>query len=234
MVTSEVGIAALNPAEQRQQRGIALRGLYAITDSCLTPGPMLLEAVAAALRGGAVLVQYRDKSRDHARRRAEAAALVALCRQQGVAMIVNDDAELALAVGADGVHVGADDATLESVRQQLGPAAIIGVSCYDQLQKARWSAAHGADYVAFGSFFASPTKPAAVPAHFSILAAARRELSLPIAAIGGIDQHNGARLVDLGADLLAVVSGVFGAPDVEAAAAGLSRLFATRSSSVDH
>ena len=216
---------------QRGTRTAARRplgGLYAVTDAMLTPGPQLLAAVAAALRGGAALVQYRDKGGDSGRRQAEAAALLALCRQHGVPLIINDDPELARAVGADGVHLGADDPSLEAARTLLGPAAIVGVSCYDRLETARRAAERGADYLAFGSFFPSPTKPAAVRAEPSLLARARRELALPIVAIGGIDEKNGGQLVALGADLLAVISALFAATDVEAAARRLSGLFADR------
>ncbi|MBI5041748.1 MAG: thiamine phosphate synthase, partial [Gammaproteobacteria bacterium] len=164
----------------------ALHGLYAITDSQLTPGSALIPAVAAALRGGARVIQYRDKSRDVARRREEAAALVELCRRHTALLIVNDDVELAAAVGASGVHLGRDDLDLHAARARLGATAMIGVSCYNQLTRAQAAADAGADYVAFGRFFPSLTKPDARAATPALLHAARRALALPLVAIGGI------------------------------------------------
>lgn len=202
-----------------------LRGLYAITDSSLTPGGTLAPAVEAAIRGGARLVQYRDKSPDTERRRQEAVALAELCRAHGVGFIVNDDVELALESGADGVHLGRDDVELTTARVRLGPRALIGVSCYDSLQRAVAAAHAGADYVAFGSFHASDTKPGAVRAPLSLLAEARRQLGIPVCAIGGITPENGAVLLEAGAQMLAVIRGVFAEEDVRAAAESYARLF---------
>lgn len=201
------------------------RGLYVITDADLLPDAALEAAVAAAIAGGARVVQYRDKSDDAARRHAQAAALVALCHARGVPLIVNDDVALAAAVGAAGVHVGKDDAALAAARAALGPQALIGVSCYADLALARAAVAGGADYVAFGAFFPSRIKPGAVRADPALLRAARAELPCPIVAIGGITAGNGAGLVAAGADSLAVISDVFGATDMRAAAAALAALF---------
>lgn len=198
------------------------RGLYAISDG---PRADLVEACAAAIDGGAVLLQYRDKTADSARRRDEAAALAALCARRGVALIVNDDVDLAAAVGAAGVHLGEDDAAIAAAREKLGADAIVGVSCYDSIERAHAAAAAGADYLAFGAFFASPTKPAARRADPSLLRAAKA-LGLPCAAIGGITPANGRALIDAGADYLAVISAVFGAPDVREAAHAFAELFA--------
>lgn len=204
--------------------GFRLRGLYAITTEA--PGPeALTEQVARAIRGGAAVVQYRDKSDDAARRREEAEALLVLCRAHGVPLIVNDDVELARAVGADGVHLGRDDIPLAQARAALGPQALIGVSCYNVLDRALAAQEAGADYVAFGSFFPSSTKPAAVRAGLELLREARSRLDLPIVAIGGITPENGAQLVEAGADMLAVIQGVFGAPDPQAAARRYAALF---------
>ena len=203
----------------------ALQGLYAITDGSLTPGPRLVPAVEAAIRGGARLVQYRDKSADAARQRREAVALAALCRGHGVTFIVNDDVELALDCGADGVHLGREDAALATARIRLGPRALIGVSCYDSLETAVAAAQAGADYIAFGSFHASGSKPGAVRAPLELLTQARRTLSIPICAIGGITPENGAGLVAAGADMLAVIRGLFAAPDVARAARAYTALF---------
>jgi thiamine-phosphate pyrophosphorylase len=199
----------------------SLRGLYAISDG---PRADLLDACAAALAGGAAILQYRDKSADHARRREEAAALQALCARHGVPLIVNDDVELAAAVGAAGVHLGEDDAALAAARARLGAGAIIGVSCYDSLERARQMAAAGADYLAFGAFFASPTKPHARAATPELLRAARA-FGKPLVAIGGITADNAPSLIEAGADAVAVISALFGARDVHAAARRFAGLF---------
>jgi len=196
-------------------------GLYAITDG---PRDDLLEAVARALEGGARLVQYRDKTSDHARRHAEAAALRQLCAGRGVPLIVNDDLELAAAIGADGVHLGEQDLALPTARAALGEQAIIGVSCYDSLERARELAAAGADYVAFGAFFPSPTKPLARRAAPELLRQSAA-LGVPRVAIGGITPDNAASLVGAGADYLAVISALFGAADVRAAAQTFTDLY---------
>ncbi|HXG28546.1 MAG TPA: thiamine phosphate synthase [Nevskiales bacterium] len=204
------------------------RGLYAITDAALSARRGLEADVAAAIRGGAVLIQYRDKSGDAERRRQQAAALLKVCRQYGVPLIINDDVELARALGADGVHLGAEDASLRAARARLGPEAIIGISCYDSLELARKARTAGADYIAFGAFFDSPTKPAAVRAPLTLLQEACANLRLPVAAIGGITPENGAALIEAGASLLAVISGVFGAENPETAARQYAALFKGR------
>ena len=195
-----------------------LQGLYAITDARLMPGDRLLECVEAALRGGARWIQYRDKGADAPRRLAEAQALAGLCHAHGAGLIVNDDVELAAASGADGVHVGREDAGLEIARARLGAQAVIGMSCYNRLDLAEDAAAQGADYVAFGSVFPSPTKPQATRADLDLLREARTRLALPLCAIGGIDAGNAAVVAATGIDMLAVISGVFGGGDPEIAA----------------
>ncbi len=196
----------------------ALRGLYVITDTALIPDDRFAERVEAALRGGARIVQYRDKRGDVPLRERLAGEVVRLCRTHGAVSIINDDVELAARVGADGVHVGKEDAALGHARHRLGQGAVIGVSCYNRLELALEAAAEGADYVAFGSFFPSRVKPEAVPANMDLLREARKKLSLPLCAIGGITADNAAPLVEAGADMLAVISDVFAAADVEAAA----------------
>jgi thiamine-phosphate pyrophosphorylase len=205
------------------------RGLYVITEARRIPLADLLDAVGQALDGGARTVQYRDKSGDRATRAREAAALAALCRARNAVLIVNDDVALAAAAGAQGVHLGEHDASVAQARAQLGDAALIGVSCYDSLDRAERASAAGADYVAFGSFFPSTTKPDARRAHRDLLVQARMRITLPIVAIGGITPANGAALIEAGAHALAVVSGVFARRDVRAAARGYAVLFDERS-----
>jgi len=197
------------------------RGLYAITDG---PRPDLYSAVESALNGGAAILQYRDKSGESERRHAEAASLLAACRRFGVPLIVNDDVDLAAAIGADGVHLGEHDGDIDAARTRLGAAAIIGVSCYDSIDRARQLAAAGADYLAFGAFFPSPTKPLARRAGAGLLRDAK-SLGLPLVAIGGITPDNAQPLIEAGADFVAAISGVFAAADPFAAARRYANLF---------
>ncbi len=202
----------------------ALRGLYAIADTQYLSDKRIGSAVEQAIGGGAQIVQYRDKSHRRGTRRRQAQSLAGLCRVHGVGFIVNDDVDLAAAVDS-GVHLGRDDASVAAARARLGPDAVVGVSCYDQLARAVDAEASGASYVAFGSFFASPTKPDAVTATPALLQTARALLHLPIVAIGGITPENGARLIAAGADALAVIHGLFGQGDVAAAARRYAALF---------
>lgn len=197
------------------------QGLYAITDG---PRADLLDVVAQALAGGARLLQYRDKSVDNTRRHTEAAALRQLCTAHAIPLIINDDVALAHAVAADGVHLGKDDDDIDAARAVLGEEAIIGVSCYDSLARAQMAARAGASYIAFGAFFASPTKPLAPHAPLDLLRQSAA-LGVPRVAIGGITPDNGAFLVEAGADYLAVISAVFGAADVRAAAWRFAHLY---------
>jgi thiamine-phosphate pyrophosphorylase len=199
------------------------RGPYLVTRETADTAA-LLRVVRGALRGGATLVQYRDKSTDAARRLAQALALRAACAEHGVPLLVNDDVALARRVRAQGVHVGEHDADPATARAALGAAAIVGVSCYDDLDRARALAARGASYLAFGAFFPSATKPHARRATPDLLRASAG-LGLPRVAIGGIDAGNAAPLVEAGADLLAVVSAIFDADDPERATRALSALF---------
>ena len=200
-----------------------LRGLYAITDGAALPA--LTDAVESAVRGGTRLVQYRNKSTDRVQRLVEVRAVLEICRGHGLPLIVNDDVDLAAEVGAEGVHLGRDDGRVEDARVRLGPRAIIGVSCYDSLERALQASHDGADYVAFGSFFASSSKPAAVRAPLTLLKDAKARLDIPLCAIGGITPQNGAELVTAGADMLAVIQGLFSAADVQAAAKDYAKLF---------
>ena len=201
-------------------------GLYAIADSTYLSADQFLPAVRAALEGGARVIQYRDKSSDAAQRESIARHLNVLCRAQGVPLLINDDVALAVLVGAAGVHLGRDDPEITAARAALGDNALIGVSCYNELARARAAQAAGADYVAFGRFFVSRTKQQAVPASPELLRLARAELIIPIVAIGGITPENGGALITAGANALAVIEGVFGQPDIRTAAARYARLFA--------
>ena len=192
---------------------MTLRGLYAITDSQLLAGK-LLAYVEAALNGGLTLLQYRDKSSDDARRLREAEALRDLCARYNTRLIINDDAELAARLGV-GVHLGQTDGPLTPARALLGPKAIIGSTCHSQVDLAEQAAKEGASYVAFGRFFNSSTKPGAPTATLDVLDQARSQLKLPICVIGGITLENAAPLVAHGADLLAVVHGLFGADSAQ-------------------
>lgn len=191
------------------------RGLYLLTPD-ETDTDRLLGRVSEVL-GTASLLQYRNKVAGHALSRRQASALLGACRDAGVPLIINDDARLAADIGADGVHLGEDDIDAASARALLGSEAIIGVSCYDDLERARDAARAGADYLAFGAFFPSSTKPQARHAGLHLLHDSA-PLGLPRVAIGGITTDNARTLVDAGADLLAVISGVFDAPDPLAAA----------------
>jgi thiamine-phosphate pyrophosphorylase len=193
-----------------------LRGLYAISSEAIVRDrTRLLSAVTAAVRGGATLVQYRDKWNPAATRQQLAAALTQRCHDLGARLLINDDPELAAVVGADGVHVGASDAAVASARLRLGPSAIIGATCGDSLERAQRAVTEGADYVAFGRLFASRTKPDAPPAQLQTLGAARL-LGVAVCAIGGIGPDQASEVADAGADLIAAVDGIFGADDVEA------------------
>lgn len=203
-----------------------LRGLYAITDSELLKG-RLLPYVEAALKGGATLLQYRDKSSDDARRLREAETLRELCNRYGASLIINDDAELAARLGV-GLHLGQGDGSLSAARALLGRQAIIGGTCHAQLELAEAAAKEGVSYVAFGRFFNSTTKPGAPSADIALLAAAKAKVNLPIVAIGGVTLENAPELIAHGASMVAVVHGLFGADsaaEVERRARAFSALF---------
>jgi thiamine-phosphate pyrophosphorylase len=203
------------------------RGLYAVTPD-EPDTSRLLDRVNRVLGGRPVLLQYRNKFADPALRRQQASQLLALCRASGVPLIINDDLPLALALCADGVHLGRDDGDLAAARRALGAGRILGVSCYGEWDRAVAAVAAGADYVAFGAMFASPTKPQAARAPFELLGRARRELNasgVAVAAIGGITLANAGEVIAAGADLLAVISDVFGADDPETRAAAYRSLF---------
>lgn len=202
-----------------------LAGLYVITDSHLQAAEALSAAVELALQGGAKLVQYRDKSSDRELQLTQGKQLVSLCHRYNVPLIVNDDPALAKQIQAAGVHLGRGDSRLQAARELLGDQAIIGISCYNEWDRAVTAASGGADYIAFGSFFASHTKPDAVSAPLALLERARQELPVPVAAIGGITPERATGLVAAGAQILAVVHGVFAQQDIKSAAQYYAEVF---------
>jgi len=200
-----------------------LAGLYAITpDEPSTE--ILVSKVGQALRGGASVVQYRNKTAAPDLRREQGRSLAALCREADACFIVNDDLALALELDADGAHLGAGDGDLAVARRQLGQGKLLGASCYDRIQLAQVAAQANVDYLAFGSVFGSVTKPAAVRAPLALFAEARRRFPLPLVAIGGITLQNAAQVFAAGADAVAVISALFDAGDIAERAAGFTRL----------
>ena len=201
------------PSPRNASRRIRqLRGLYAITPD-LVDSALLVAKVEAAIAGGAQIIQYRNKSASQSQRHRQAAMLSRACDGGGALFVVNDDAALARDVGAAGVHLGEDDGDVGGARASCGDAMLIGVSCYNDLSRAERLVAEGADYVAFGSFFASATKPGARRAEPALLRRAKT-LHVPVVAIGGITPDNGRTLVEAGADALAVITYVFDHDDL--------------------
>ncbi len=199
-------------------------GLYAITPQRYPDLGRLCDEVRDVLKGGATMVQFRDKSDDSAWREEAAGILLELCNTHGAALVINDDVQLAMKTGASGVHLGRDDMAPQLAREKLGSDRLIGVSCYNSLDLARRAAADGADYLAFGSVFASGSKPGAVHCPPAVLTQARC-LGLPVVAIGGITPDNACAVVNAGADSLAVIGAVFNAADVRSAAESFSGIW---------
>ncbi|MBR9868392.1 MAG: thiamine phosphate synthase [Oceanospirillales bacterium] len=203
-----------------------LQGLYAITDSTLMPDTdSMLFQVEQALRGGAQVIQYRDKSADQTRRLQQALALVDLCHQFNRPLLINDDTELASACQADGVHLGQSDGNIRQAREYLGPHAIIGNTCHSSLELAQSACEQNADYVAFGAFFPSSTKPNAAPASIALLSEARSILPVPVVAIGGINMDNAGQVISAGADMIAVIHSLFACEDICTRAGQFHSLF---------
>lgn len=202
-----------------------LAGLYALTPDRADTAALSAQT-DAALAGGASAIQYRNKTASGSLRLEQAAALRALCSARGAIFIVNDDVELALAVGADGVHLGRDDASIAAARARLGPAAIIGMSCYDAIARAKSAIAAGGDYIAFGSFYPSRVKPGAARPTLGLIAEAKAHRpDVNVVAIGGITAANAAPLIAAGTDAVAVISALYDAPDIELAARELAACF---------
>ena len=197
-------------------------GVYAITQTDGKSSETIIQEVRSAIKGGVSVIQYRDKNPSDVVYLAK--ELLTICNQHHVPLIINDDAELAHQIGADGVHIGKDDGGIAAARKILGPDAIIGLSCYDDINTALVAQANGVDYVAFGRFFPSSSKPLASPAHSETLRQARQQINIPIVAIGGILPENGKQLLDAGADVLAVIGGLFD-HNVEQSAQAFLKLF---------
>lgn len=200
-------------------------GVYAITDDELLLGSKLLQASATALKNGVSLLQYRSKSVNPDMRLEQARDLVKLCAKHNTPLLINDDVNLCVSAQAGGVHLGRNDASLVSARKRLGPEAIIGVTCHSSIDEALLAQEQGADYVAFGRFFPSITKPEAAAASIEVLIQAKKQLSIPIVAIGGINAQNGASIIEAGADMLAVIHGIFAEPNVAEQTKNLVKLF---------
>jgi thiamine-phosphate pyrophosphorylase len=201
-----------------------IRGIYAVTPETEDTSDLIAK-VTAVLKGGAGIIQYRSKSGTRAMQREQCIELLACAHAFDAILIVNDNSTLAQEIGADGVHLGRGDESVEKARNRLGPDRIIGVSCYNDLERARAAQAAGADYVAFGSFFPSSTKPEAVRASISLLRDAKAELNLPVVAIGGINMDNAATLIEAGVDCLALISGLFQSSEVEKETRAYLQLF---------
>lgn len=204
-----------------------IAGLYAITPD-IADTPELLLRTRAALSGGARVLQYRNKTASPALRHEQALALQGLCMEFTVPLIINDHLELALAVDAAGLHLGADDGDIAAARARLGPGKLLGASCYDRIDLAQSAVTAGADHIAFGSFFASSVKPGAVRPPVDLISRAKKQFRRPVVAIGGITPHNAPLLIAAGVDAIAVISALFTAPDVAAAAREFQTLFEPR------
>ncbi len=210
-----------------------VEGLYAITPDVADTAD-LVTMTQQVLAGGARLIQYRNKTADVALRLKQAHALVNLCQKFNVPLIINDHPDLAVEVGAEGVHIGQGDASITEVRRRLGPGKIIGVSCYNRLESAIRAERQGADYVAFGAFFISVTKPGAETASIDLLSLAKQKLHVPLVAIGGITPCHAIELICLGADAIAASNALFRARNIQSAAKHYSRLFKQTRHSIHH
>ncbi|WP_415890139.1 thiamine phosphate synthase [Neptuniibacter sp. SY11_33] len=203
-----------------------LQGLYGITDSDLMPDTeTMLRKVEQSIKGGAKIIQYRDKSSDLKKRVEQASALNLICKKNNIPLIINDDAGLAAGIGAAGVHLGQSDGAIEEAREMLGEEAIIGVTCHDSLELALKAQQAGASYLAFGAFFPSKTKPNAKPAPLSLVKDVKDKVNLPIVAIGGISVDNADQIVTAGADMVAVIHALYANKKVTAAAKQFHQLF---------
>ena len=205
-----------------------IRGLYAVTpDEADTD--LLVAKVEAALQGGISVLQYRNKLANHKLQTQQARAILPLCRQYEVPLIINDSIKLCLTLDADGVHIGADDGNLKEIRARVGKDKIIGASCYNRFDLALAAQQAGADYVAFGACFASTTKPKAPVANLNLFSQARAQLTIPAVAIGGINLDNAIKVISAGAHSLAVINAIFNVPDVKSSTQQFTQLFSAHS-----
>ena len=205
-----------------------IRGLYAVTpDEADTD--LLVAKVEAALQGGISVLQYRNKLANHKLQTQQARAILPLCRQYEVPLIINDSIKLCLTLDADGVHIGADDGNLKEIRARVGKDKIIGASCYNRFDLALAAQQAGADYVAFGACFASTTKPKAPVANLNLFSQARAQLTIPAVAIGGINLDNAIQVISAGAHSLAVINAIFNVPDVKSSTQQFTQLFSAHS-----
>lgn len=202
-----------------------LSGLYALTDPSIFQQQNCTEVTQQLIEGGARIIQYRDKISTEKNRRQNATQIKKLCTAANIIFIINDDIELALATEADGVHLGKNDVAITKARKLMGKDKIIGISCYNSFNLAHNAEQAGADYIAFGSFYASATKPDALPAKPELLTQARQKLNIPICAIGGINSNNAKPLLTAGADMLAVITALYNTPDIRQSAKTISDLF---------
>jgi thiamine-phosphate pyrophosphorylase len=205
-----------------------IRGLYAVTPD-IADTDLLLTKVEAALQGGINMLQYRNKLANHKLQIQQARAILPLCRQYNVPLIINDSVKLCLTLDADGVHLGADDGSLAEVRSRIGKDKILGASCYNRFDLALSAQQQGASYVAFGACFASQTKPNAPVAGLDLFTRAKTELNIPSVAIGGITLQNAPQVIAAGADAIAVINAIFNADDVKSTSTQFTKLFKTQS-----
>jgi thiamine-phosphate pyrophosphorylase len=201
-----------------------INGLYVVTPD-IADTQLLCRLVASAIEGGASIVQYRNKQASHLLQTQQARALLPICRQHQVPLIINDSIKICLTLDADGVHLGADDGNLGAARARLGAGKILGASCYNQFALAQAAQQAGCDYVAFGACFASSTKPDAAAASLDLFERAQQALTIPSVAIGGITLKNGALAIKSGAAAIAVINAIFSAEDVKSTAQQFTQLF---------
>ena len=201
-----------------------IQGLYAITpDEPNTT--LLLTKVEAVLQGGVSILQYRNKAANHKLQTQQASAILPLCRQYLVPLIINDSVELCMTLDADGVHIGADDGNIAEVRARIGEGKILGASCYNRFDLALNAQQAGANYIAFGACFASSTKPNAPVADLALFTQARKQLNIPSVAIGGITLANAGMVIQAGASAIAVINAIFSQDDVKTTTQQFAQLF---------
>ena len=201
-----------------------IKGLYAITPDSADLNT-LIQKTKSAIEGGAFMVQYRSKIQDRDVKMQQCAAILRLCREYEIPCIVNDDVDMCRILEADGVHLGEKDDNIAEVRHMLGEDAIIGSSCYDQLDRAKTAQKEGASYVAFGAMFPTSTKPNAPRASLALLKEAKREIQIPIVAIGGITVNNAHDVIKTGIDAIAVINSLYEAKSIKETAETFAKMF---------